>query len=112
MAIEYNAIALGIVGLMFYMLELASRINLQASGEGMVNLNDLAKTILTICSMSLGIGLVLFMYGVATANAPTIETVLLVLLRFWVVMTSVVLLFLSVYYFVWLPRIAEKVQRE
>lgn len=108
MAVEYSAVALGIAALMFYLLEFGSRINFQTSGRGWIDLNDLAKTVLIMCSLAVGIGLVLFMYGVVTTNTGVIESVLLVLLRFWITMVSVVLLFIGLYYFVLLPRIAEK----
>lgn len=110
MAVEYNAIALGIAALMFYLLELASRLNFQTSGKSFIDINDLAKTILMFCSISLGIGLALFMYGVSTGNSATIDAVLLVVLRFWIVMTSVVLLFTIIYYMIILPKLVTKVQ--
>ncbi len=108
MAVEYNAIALGLAALMFFLLEFSRSLNFQTSGKGFIDINDIAKTILVFSSFSLGIGLVLFMYGVATGNGAVIESVLLVALRFWVVLTTLITLLFIIYYFVIMPKLLEQ----
>jgi hypothetical protein len=51
--------------------------------------------------------LVLFMYGVTTGNSAVIESVLLVALRFWIVLTTLVTLLFILYYIVILPKLLE-----
>ena len=45
MAVEQVAIVVGILGLMIFLLEFASRINLETSGRGIIDLNTIAKTV-------------------------------------------------------------------
>jgi hypothetical protein len=109
MAVEYNAIALGLVGLMFFLLEFASRVNFQTSGQGIVNINDIAKSVFTLLSFVVGIGLTLFMYAVSTSNAAVIDSVLLVSINFWIFMTCFMLLLFLFYYLFVIPRLFTKV---
>ena len=108
MAVEYNAIALGLVGLMFFLLEFGSRINFQTSGRGLVDINDIAKSVFTILSFVVGIGVTLFMYGVSTANTGVIDGVLLVSINFWIFLTCFMLLLFIFYYIVVVPKLFEK----
>jgi len=110
MAVEYNAIALGLVGLMFFLLEFGSRVNFQTSGQGIININDIAKSVFTILSFVVGIGLTLFMYGVSTSNTGVIDGILLVSVNFWVFLTCFMLLLFLFYYIFVIPRLFTKVK--
>jgi sterol desaturase/sphingolipid hydroxylase (fatty acid hydroxylase superfamily) len=99
MVVEYSAIALGLVGMMFFMLEFGTRINFQTSGRGIIDINDIAKSVFVILSFVIGIALTLFMYSVATGNTAAIEDVLLVSVNFWIFMTAFLLLLFIFYYF-------------
>jgi hypothetical protein len=99
------AIAIGLVGMMFFLLDFGSRLNLQTSGKGIIDINDIAKTTFTILSFVVGIGLALFMYGSATKNIGVIENVTLVGINFWIFLTCFLLLFFLIYYLVVIPRL-------
>jgi len=110
MAVEYNAIALGLVGLMFFLLEFGSRLNLQTSGRGIIDINDIAKTVFTVLSFVIGIGLTWFMYGVSTGNAPVIDGILLVMAQYWVFLTCFLILLFVFYYIIVIPKLFTKGQ--
>lgn len=112
MAVEYNAIALGLVGMMFFLLEFGSRLNLQTSGRGWIDINDIAKTFFIVLSFVTGIGLALFMYAVGTSNAAAIEDILLVAVNYWVFLTCALLLFIFFYYIVVIPKLFTKAKDE
>jgi hypothetical protein len=105
MAVEYNAIALGLVGMMFFLLEFGTRFNFQTSGKGLIDINDITKSVFVILSFVVGIGLTLFMYGVSTGNAPVIDSVLLVSINFWIFMTCFMLLLFLFYYLIYIPKL-------
>jgi hypothetical protein len=112
MAVEYNAIALGMVGMMFFLLEFGTRVNFQTSGRGLIDINDIAKSVFVILSFVVGIGLTLFMYAVSTGNTPVIDGVLLVSVNFWIFMTCFMLLLFVFYYLVYIPKLFTVMKKE
>lgn len=110
MPTEYTAVALGLVGSMFFLLEFGTRLNLQTSGRGIIDINDIAKSTFMILSFVVGIALALFMYSVSSGNSAAIDSILVAMISFWVFVTCFLLLFLIIYYWVVIPKLLDKVK--
>jgi hypothetical protein len=112
MAVEQVAIVVGILGLMIFLLEFASRINLETSGRGIIDLNTIAKTVFVFMSFVVGIGLTIVLYAMAAETLTWLPDILLILMQFWIFMTCFLLLFFLFYYLVYIPKLFYKMKKD
>lgn len=105
-AIEYNAISLGLVGIMFFLLEIGSKINFQTTGKGVIDINSLAKTFFVFMSIGAGWALVTFLVSLANNETTGIALVANGLIWFWVLITGAMAIFFAVYFVAIAPKIA------
>jgi len=112
MSLQYNAIAIGIVGLMFFLLEFGSRLNFQTVGKGVIDINDLAKTFFVLMSVGMGWALIAFLVALGNGNIAGVATVTNNLIKFWVAVSGVLILLLGVYYITVIPKVASGGKQE
>lgn len=107
-AIEYNAISLGLVGIMFFLVELGSKINFETTGKGVIDINTLAKTFFVFMSIGAGWGLVSFLVSLVNNEPTGIAFVANSLIWFWVLITGAMAIFFVIYYVAVVPRVFEE----
>lgn len=112
MSLEYNAIALVLAALMFFLIEFAAKINFITTGTSFVNVNDWVKFFFIASALGMGLALVVFGYGVADGNADVIKDTMLSVLYFWVTMVMAFFTFFIVYLLVIIPKVASKVEED
>lgn len=111
MAVEQIGIVVGVLGLMIFLLEFASRLNLETSGQGLIDLNTIAKSVMVFMSFVLGIGLTVILYAMAAETISWLPDILLIVMNFWIFMTCFLLLFFLFYFLVYLPKLFYKMKK-
>lgn len=106
-AVEYNAIAIGIAAIMFFLMEFGTRINFQTTGKGVIDVNTIAKTFYIFMSLVAGWGLVTFLVGIGNNNPSAIATVTNNMIRFWVLISGMTAIFFVVYLVAVVPKVAK-----
>lgn len=109
MAIEYNAIALVLAALMFFLMEFAAKINFITAGTSFINMNDWAKFFFIASSMGMGLALVVFGYAVGDGNAEVIKQTMLSVMYFWVTMILAFFTFFVIYILFIVPKVADQI---
>ena len=112
MAVEQIAIVVGLLGLMIFLLEFASRLNLETSGKGLIDINTIAKSVMVFMSFVLGIGLTIVLYAMASNTLTWLPEIILIVMQFWIFMTCFLLLFFLFYFLVYMPKLFYKMKKD
>lgn len=104
MAVEYNAIALALAAIMFFLMEFATRFNLNTGDDAYITINEWGKIFFMVCSLLTGLGLILFAYNAADNNTEFVKTMLLNMVYIWGLLIFVVVCLFGAYIIYFLPK--------